>query len=196
MGAADLRLDLSQPPRPPLRILGLSGSLREASVNTAVIIAARRLAPSGMVVEVQRDLDALPFFNLDLDEARLPRQVTGFRQAISCADGLLICSPEYAHGISGLMKNALDWLVPSLEFPNKPVAVVNASAASNHAHDALLEVLRTMSAKLSPGTTVTLPWTGRKLDAPGLVAEPRTAQVLTGMLAALADLVRCAADDL
>ena len=108
-----------------LSVLGLSGSLRAASSNTAVLAAAQALAPPGMTIAICDDLGGLPFFNPDLEGDRLPVSVAAFRQKIGTADGLLISSPEYAHGISGLLKNALDWLVPSLEFPNKPVAVVN-----------------------------------------------------------------------
>jgi len=172
-----------------LTILGVSGSLRAGSTNAAVLAAAQALAPPGMTVVICDDLGRLPFFNPDLEGTLLPTTVATFRRRIGTADGLLISSPEYAHGISGLLKNALDWLVPSVEFPGKPVAVVNASAFSTLAHDALLETLKTMSARMTPATIVTLPWTGKKLDCQGLVADSSTANVIGAALASLGALI-------
>ncbi|MDR3527698.1 MAG: NAD(P)H-dependent oxidoreductase [Rhizomicrobium sp.] len=180
--------------RPAMTVLGLSGSLRAGSTNAAVLAAAQALAPPGMTVAICDELGRLPFFNPDLEGDRLPASVAAFREKVGSAGGLLISSPEYAHGISGLLKNALDWLVPSVVFPGKPVAVVNASAFSTHAHEALLETLRTMSARLIPETIVTLPWTGEKLDCQGLIGEPRTARVIAAALASLDALIRDAGE--
>ena len=94
-----------------MKILAISGSLRAASHNRAVLEAARCLAPSGVVIELCDVIGKLPFFNSDLEADRLPEQVAAFRTAIGAADGLLISSPEYARGVSGVMKNALDWRV-------------------------------------------------------------------------------------
>src|SRR5262245_46073355 len=93
-----------------MRVLAISGSLRKASINSALCRAAARLAPFSVNVTVLPDLGNLPLFNPDL-EPRPPADVQAFRAAVGQADALLIASPEYAHGISGPMKNALDWLV-------------------------------------------------------------------------------------
>jgi len=111
-----------------MKILAISGSLRAASHNTAVLVAAMRLAPANVTVELFEGIGELPFFNSDLETSgHLPESVSVFRQAIGAADGVLISSPEYARGVSGVMKNALDWLVGSSEFPGKPVALINTS---------------------------------------------------------------------
>jgi chromate reductase len=110
-----------------MRLLAISGSLRAASLNTCVLQAARRLAPASVEIELFEGIDGLPFFNPDLESGHIPEQVTRFRQVIGKADGLLISSPEYARGVSGVMKNALDWLVGSEDFPGKPVALINTS---------------------------------------------------------------------
>ncbi len=105
-----------------------------------------------MRVELFTGIDRLPFFNPDhdrqLDDPRLPATVRRMRAALAGADALLISSPEYAHGVSGVMKNALDWLVGGPEMVDKPVAVFNTSPHATHAHLALLETLRTMSAHI------------------------------------------------
>ena len=111
-----------------MKILAISDSLRAASVNTEVLRAAGRLAPAGVTIGLFDGIGGLPFFNSDLEGEHLPQAVTGFRAAIGAADGLLISSPEYARGVPGALKNALDWLVGSFEFPHKCVALINSSS--------------------------------------------------------------------
>ncbi len=100
-----------------MRLLAISESLRSRSTNTAVLVAAGRLAPTGMSIALYEGLGQLPFFNPDLDNDYPPPAVVDLRKRIGSADGILICSPEYARGVAGAMKNALDWLVASIELP-------------------------------------------------------------------------------
>lgn len=93
------------------------------------------------------------------------------RNAIGTAQGLLISSPEYARGVAGALKNALDWLVSSTEFPGKPVALINASQRATHADAALRLMLKTMSANLVDDASIMLPLLGRNLDASGIAAD-------------------------
>ena len=99
----------------------------------AALQAAQLLAPPEMTITIFDGLAKLPYFNPDMDDENPPDVVAAMRGAVGEADGLLICSPEYARGVAGVLKNGLDWLVGSLEFPNKPVAVINASPRSVHA---------------------------------------------------------------
>ena len=116
-----------------MRILAISGSLRSTSSNTTVLRAAQILAPPGVEVILYEGLGVLPHFNPDLDGDEPPQLVLELRSEVGLADGLLISSPEYAHGVPGSLKNALDWLVASVEFPNKAVALLNTSPRSTHA---------------------------------------------------------------
>lgn len=172
-----------------MRILAIPGSLRAASINAAFCRAAARLAPSGTEVVVYSGLGSLPLFNPDL-EASLPSQVRDLHAAILRADALLIASPEYAHGVSGGMKNALDWLVSFEGFVAKPVAVVNTSPRAHHAYEALLETLRTMSATLVADASVAIPLLGtcateaQMIESPAVAGQIRA--ILEGMRAALA----------
>lgn len=138
--------------RVALRVLAISGSLRTASSNSAVLRLAAHIAPAPIRVELFVGLDTLPYFNPDhdreLNDPALPEAVRRLRGAIASADALMISSPEYAHGVSGMMKNALDWLVGGPEMVEKPVALINTSPHATHAIAALAETLRTMSAKL------------------------------------------------
>ena len=110
-----------------VRLLAISGSLRAVSTNTALLKAAMLLQPAGMQIEFYEGLATLPHFNPDDDVAPLPPAVADWRAKVAAADGLLISSPEYARGIPGSLKNALDWLVSGPEHPGKPIAFFHAS---------------------------------------------------------------------
>jgi chromate reductase, NAD(P)H dehydrogenase (quinone) len=165
-----------------MKIIAISGSLRATSLNSAVLQAAARLAPAGMQIEIFEGIGNLPFFNPDLDGDRVPREVAAFRTVIGAADGLLISSPEYARGVAGVMKNALDWLVGSFEFPNKPVALINTSPRATHALASLTITLETMSARLVKDASITLPLLGSVNDADSISANAELAVPLRSAL--------------
>jgi chromate reductase len=165
-------------------ILALSGSLRARSINSALLRAAARLAPSQMRIRVFLGLGDLPLFNPDL-EASCPGSVRTFQHAVAEADALLIASPEYAHGVTGTIKNALDWLVSFEPFVGKTVAVLNASPRSQHADSALRETLTTMSAVIVEPASASIPLLGAQLDESGMVATPWVADAIRASLAAL-----------
>lgn len=166
-----------------MRLLALSGSLRRVSVNTALLRAAAVLAPVGIEVVLYESLGNLPHFNPDL-EADEPASVTDFRVQVRGADGLLICSPEYAHGVPGFLKNALDWLVGGDEFIDKPVALLNATPPATWAQASLTETVTIMSGRLVQEASMTLPLRGRKIDEAGIVADPALAEPVRAALAA------------
>ncbi|WP_192930782.1 NADPH-dependent FMN reductase [Deinococcus sp. AJ005] len=151
-------------------MLGLSGSLRAASVHTALLHAAAQTAPDGVTMELFDGLADLPHFNPDIEEQEIAA-VSAFRAALNTADAVLIACPEYAHGLPGAFKNALDWVVGCGEMSEKPVLTLNASARSIHAPAQLAEVLRTMGARVLEGVLIEVPRQARDvLDVPG-VAE-------------------------
>lgn len=165
-----------------MRILAISGSLRTASSNTAVLIAAKRLAPPDWEIVLYDGLASLPHFNPDMDTDHPPAQVLVLREHIGSCQGLLLCSPEYARGVAGALKNALDWLVSSQEFPDKPVALINASQRATSADAHLRLTLTTMSARLVEEASITLPLLGRNLDADGIVADDVLSEQLRAAL--------------
>lgn len=169
----------------PRRVLCLSGSLRLASANTALLQAARQLAPADLELQLYAGLETLPLFNPDDEIEPLPAAVAALREAVGASAALLIACPEYAHGVPGAFKNLLDWLVGSLEFPGKPVALLNASArGSFHAQAALREILLTMAARLVASVTVPLPGAGCEVGT--ILANPARCDELRHVLAALA----------
>jgi chromate reductase len=173
-----------------VKLLALSGSLRAASTNTATLEALSALAPPGVEIPLYRDLGALPLFNPDDDEQAPPPAVAALRALVGSAAGLIIAAPEYAHGVPGAFKNALDWLVASDAFPGKPVALINTAPRSFHAQSALRETLATMSARLIPEAFVALPLTGKMVDAAEIAANPRFAAALRAALDAFVEAIR------
>ncbi len=162
----------------PLKVAAISGSLRAGSSNTAVLRAAVRLAPDGVEIALFEGIAALPFFNPDLDRDTVPAPVEAMRRLVGSVDGLLISSPEYARGVAGVLKNALDWLVGSHEFPDKPVALINTSPRATHALAALTLILETMSARIAQDACVTLPLLGVPSDEDSILADPALAAPL------------------
>jgi NAD(P)H-dependent FMN reductase len=133
-----------------MKLLGLSGSLRQTSTNSALLRALAENAPVGIAMEISELVGELPIFNPDREGDLTPTIVEAFGRQIREADGLIFACPEYAHGIPGGLKNALDWMVSRDEIPDKPAMLVRASTRSDHALAALQEVLRTMSLRLMP----------------------------------------------
>lgn len=167
-----------------MKILALSGSLRAASINSAALRAAARLAPTGIDVQVYGGLGELPLFNPDC-EANSPASVLAFQRAVAAVDGLVVASPEYAHGVSGTIKNALDWLVGYPPFVGKRVAVLNTSPRSWTADAALRETLRTMAAVIVEPASLAVPLLGKGLDEDGMIADATVAATLRSALSEL-----------
>lgn len=162
---------------PPIQLLAISGSLRAVSSNTTLLQAAALLAPDGVQVRMYTGISTLPHFNPDMDEEDLPT-VREFRAELDAADGVLISSPEYAHGVPGSLKNALDWVVGSGELMDKPIALLNATPPATFAQASLTETLTVMSARVIPGASIALPLRGKKMDAAAITAHPEMATAL------------------
>jgi chromate reductase len=169
-----------------MKILAISGSLRAASVNSALLRATARLAPREIEVRVYPEIRALPLFNPDL-ETQVPSAVSALREAIAAADAVIFASPEYAHGVTGVIKTALDWLVSFEPFAHKPVAIFSASPRSKYADPALRETLQTMSAALVDEACFSFQLVGAKISEDDMVLSPSISSEIRAALAALKD---------
>ena len=158
------------------RILALCGSLRSVSMNAALLRAAARLSPPGIQVELFEGVGSLPLFNPELETA-MPAPVSALHARVAASDALLIASPEYAHGVTGVLKNALDWLVSFEGFVDRRVAIFNASPRSVHADAALREILTTMSARLVTAACLSLPLRGTGITEQGILDSGYAADI-------------------
>jgi chromate reductase, NAD(P)H dehydrogenase (quinone) len=168
-----------------VRVLAISGSLRRVSSNSALVRAALQLASGTAAMSIYRGLAELPAFNPDLDGEDVPEAVVAFRALLQACDAVLISSPEYAHGVPGVLKNALDWVVGSGELVDKPVALINTSGRATHAWASLAETLAVMTARVIPEASITVPLDGRRLDENGIVADAALSTALRSAIDAL-----------
>ena len=170
-----------------IRLLAISGSIRRQSTNTEVLRALALLAPLWVTVRHYDGLATLPAFNPDLDGENMtpPAAVQDLRSQIANADAVVICSPEYAHGVPGSLKNALDWLVSVPDMVNKPTALVNASPRSIHAQLSLAETLSTMSMHLVADAPYVVPLVERGMTAEAIASDPALGTPLHNCLDAL-----------
>jgi len=171
-----------------MRVLAISGSLRAASINSALLRTAARLAPPEIEITLCSVVGELPLFNPDL-ELYVPPSVAQLRAEVAATDALLIASPEYAHGVTGTIKNALDWLVSFEAFVNKPVAVLNASPRAHHADSALRETLKTMSAVIVEAASVSIPLLGANITEAGMTELPSIVHAIRESFTALYSVV-------
>ena len=173
--------------RKSMRTLAISGSLRRASTNTAALEALAQLAPEGVKVRLYRDLEKLRLFNPDdaIEDKPKPEPVETLRTLVDGSDALVIAAPEYAHGLPGALKNALDWLVASETFAGKPSALLNTSPRAFHAQAYLREILSTMAARLIPEAFVSISLTGKAVTADDILADTVCSRRLTESLEAL-----------
>ena len=162
-------------------ILAMSGSLREGSTNTALLEAARLLAPARVEMQLWNGQGELPQFTPDLEDAP-PQIVQEFRDLVGRADGLLIACPEYAGGVPGAFKNALDWLVGGETFITKKFALWNASPRAHEAQKSLRLVLETMSSICVEEAALALPLIKQQVTAQSVAAHSEwAAQIETAL---------------
>ena len=131
------------------KIIAIPGSTRKNSANLSLINAINQLYSDQLEFKIFQGLTSIPHFNPDLDTDKPPEAVLAFREELHDADGILICTPEYAMGVPGTLKNAIDWTVSSMEFSDKPVALITASSAGHKAHLSMLETLKIIESDLS-----------------------------------------------
>jgi NAD(P)H-dependent FMN reductase len=179
-----------------MRILAICGSVRRHSTNRALLLAMQKQAPEGTNVAIFESILDLPHFNPDLDgEDRDPEDrpdgVLRLRRDLAVSDAMLISTPEYAHGLPGSLKNALDWLVSSPVVIGKPVALIyGSSGEANHAQEQLKEILTTMSAHVVPESIIAVQGVRSKVDETGSVMDPKLALQMQNALNALEVFVR------
>jgi len=146
------------------------------------------LAPENLEIVVYGGLANLPQFNPDLDNDA-PAVVRDFRSQLDKSAGVIISSPEYAHGVPGALKNALDWLVASGELYEKPVALFSASPRATFAQASLTVTLSVMSVRLIEEASIIVPLLGKKVDVPGLIADPDMSHAIHSALVTLAHVI-------
>ncbi len=172
--------------------LAISGSLRSDSSNTGVLRALRALAPPGLHINLYEGMGSLPPFDPGLEPEEAPSAVLDFRAQIRAAEGVIICTPEYAHGMPGILKNALEWTLASGEFVDKPVAALSSSPAASGGEKALnwlTQTLAVMSAHIVQEISQPIPYGRSRVKSSGEIVDPAMEESLRAILDGLARAV-------
>ena len=165
-------------------ILAICGSLRAKSANLSIIENVAALSADSLNISLYQGLAAVPAFNpdLDTDDSVPPAEVADLRRRINEADGVLICTPEYIFAVPGALKNAIDWIVSSAAFVNKPTALITASGLGEKAHETLLLTLQTLEAKIGEKAALHVPYVRTKVNAEGVVSDAPTIEALKELI--------------
>jgi chromate reductase, NAD(P)H dehydrogenase (quinone) len=176
-----------------LQVLGISGSLRKGSYNTAALRTCAELMPAGMTLTYAR-IDDIPLFNQDVFDAGMPDPARRFRAEVAAADGLLIASPEYNFSLSGALKNAIDWgsRPPNQVFQDKPAAVFSATSGPlggpRNQYD-LRRILTQLWGHVLPRPEVFIGNAPTKFDAQGRLTDEATRKFLSDLLVGFRDWI-------
>jgi chromate reductase len=171
-----------------MKVLGISGSLRKGSFNTAALRACRELMPAGMSLQIA-EIGDLPMFNQDVFDAGLPEAVKRFRAEVAAADGVLLACPEYNFSLSAPLKNAIDWASrpPSQSWQEKPVAIFSCSQGPLGGARVQYDVRRILGqlwAHVLPRPEVFIGSAPGKFDKDGRLTDEASRKFLTELLAA------------
>ncbi len=169
-----------------IKLLIIPGSLRSASSTHKVVDYIVSILPSNVKALVYNGLGMLPHFD---DNPQPHDTVLEFREAIKLADGVIICTPEYAFGVPGSLKNALDWTVSSGDFVHKPVSLITAATGGENAHRSLMLTLTAISCYLPPQAQLLISFIRSKLNDTGEVTDVQTAKSLQKVVATLIEAI-------
>lgn len=172
-----------------IKILAISGSTRKNSSNLNLIKAIADLTSETFTITVFEGLSDIPHFNPDLDNENPPEQVISFRRQLRGADGIIICTPEYAMGVPGTLKNAVDWTVSSMEFSRKPLALITASLSGEKAHASLLGTLLIVEARMTTDTQLLIQFIKTKVDGNGKITDNETFNNINKLTQSLREII-------
>lgn len=166
------------------KIIAISGSTRQNSANLSLIHAISNLFSNTLDIVIFNSLDSIPHFNPDLDNENPPKAVEEFRKLLREADGILICTPEYAMGVPGTLKNAIDWAVSSMEFSHKPVVLITASTSGQKAHHSLIETLKVIEADIPESSQLVISHVKTKVKDDTII-DPGTLEQINKVMGSL-----------
>jgi chromate reductase len=174
----------------PVKLLAISGSVRTNSSNMTILKYLANEFPADVSCNFYTGLESLPHFNPDRDNHETIDTVNEFRRLLRESDGVIICTPEYAFGVPGTLKNALDWTVSTDIFSNKPVAIITASSLGDKAHASLLLTFKALSATIAKDASLLIPYVKTKVNTNGEVSDYPTREALKQVAQALLQSIK------
>ncbi|MEO7309206.1 MAG: NADPH-dependent FMN reductase [Chitinophagaceae bacterium] len=180
---------------PRKKIFGISGSTRQQSSNQLLLQAIGDFFATDIDLEIFDGLASIPAFDPDQLNGNDPAVVKLFREKIAGADGVIICTPEYAHGVPGSLKNAIDWTVGSGEFSHKPTVLITASTDGRFGHQAMLDTLRVIEAENIDQLELLVSFIKTKIGGDGKIRDEKTRDEVIAVVTALLATIRSASDN-
>jgi chromate reductase, NAD(P)H dehydrogenase (quinone) len=172
-------------------IIAIPGSLRHGSASHHVLAYLGSLMPQEVNFTIYDGIGSLPHFDPGLDNDSPPPAVAAFRGLLAGANGVVICTPEYAFGVPGSLKNALDWTVGSGSLAGKPLALITASTGGENAHAALMLILKhALAADIPADGSLLIPFIRSKLDGAGNITDAGTKLALEKVVSVLLNAIR------
>ena len=172
------------------KVLAISGSTRANSINHSLINAIKLLTEYELEIKTFAGIAELPQFNPDDDNETVAPVVVDFRQQLDEAAGVLICTPEYAHGVPGALKNAIDWTISSSQFPHKPTMLITASTGGEYGHRALMETLKAIEAKNIDELQMIIPFAKTKISMHNEITDETTLAATRELIARFITTIR------
>jgi NAD(P)H-dependent FMN reductase len=172
------------------QIFAVSGSLRSGSSNHAILNFLKSMAPADIAFTIYDRLGDIPPFDPGNDHYMPHEAVAELRNFITNADAIIICTPEYAYGIPGQLKNALDWTVSSGSFTGKLTALITASTGGENAHEALKKVLGAIDANRPEEATLLISFIRSKMDGQGNIIDEQTVDNLKVVLSTVINAIK------
>lgn len=171
-------------------VLAISGSTRAQSTNLTLIRTIAEMAKEQFTLTLFDKLDQLPHFNPDLDNEHAPETVLSFRKLVRDANGILICTPEYAMGVPGTLKNAIDWTVSSMEFSGKPTVLITASSLGEKGHASLMGTLEIIESRVTSETQLLISHARTKIAQDGSITDPSTHDQVSQLILSFTNLMQ------
>jgi NAD(P)H-dependent FMN reductase len=159
-----------------IKILAIPGSLRTNSSTHIVLGEIKKMISANVDFEIFEGVGGLPHFD---GSEEIPKVVQNFLDKLKSVDGILICTPEYAFGVPGSLKNALDWTVGTMEMNHKPTALITASTGGEKGHEAMLHTLSALSAKVADRSSLLISFIRSKIKEGKIVDEDSKRKIQT-----------------
>lgn len=175
-------------------IIAISGSLRPDSSNTRILKLLEDWMPANVAYHIYEGMGELPHFIPPTEGDPLDVAITTLHRQLYAADAVIICTPEYAFGVPGSLKNLLDWTVGVGNLVNKPMALITASSKGDDAHASLLKTLGALSAEVADGSALLIPFIRSKFDADGNLVDQETIAALQSVISNLLQSIEVSND--
>lgn len=165
-------------------MLAISGSTRRNSTNHSLLKAIAALSAESLNMVIYDKIANLPHFNPDDNEDNIAVEVADFRRQLTHADGVIICTPEYGHGVPGTLKNAIDWTISTSEFSHKPTMLITASTDGTFGHKSLLETLKVIEAENIENLQLLIQFARTKISSDNKISDAKTLNDVKALIAA------------